>query len=297
MAAATASSTRGKAAKKGVALCVNLVTAGLLKSRPKLSPVIVEELAVRITQPLEQPRRPFDVSERECETVPPGSCAIREADRLTRSGPRTRTPPTNDHPRHQTPQPQDLHGASVSPAIPDSAARRSLLAAAFRECRRRMPPADQPAPGGGSMRCSGRRPSHQGRCRDAHVHAGVPMRPGTCDRHGRGGTSPACPATPRVATAPAAPSSPPPVLVASPRPPPRAERRGRRRRRNRSPRSSHSSTSLRRARLAAGIIAATRTRSSTGTRAQTSGAVKPPSECPTTTRWLRSPTAWTTVSA
>ena len=74
------------------------------------------------------------------------------------------------------------------------------------ECRRRMPRADGPAPGGGSRRCSGRRPSRRGRCPDAHVRAGAPMPPGTCDRHGRGGTSRACRATPRVATAPAAPS-------------------------------------------------------------------------------------------
>ena len=46
-----------------------------------------------------------------------------------------------------------------------------------------------------------------------------------------------------------------------------------------------------------GIIAATRTRRSTGTCAVTRGAVKPPSECPTTTRSLWSPTAWTTVPA
>ena len=57
----------GEGGKEGVALCVNLVTAGLLESRPQQSPVIVEELAVRITQPLEQPRRPLDVSEEECD--------------------------------------------------------------------------------------------------------------------------------------------------------------------------------------------------------------------------------------
>jgi hypothetical protein len=46
----------------------------------------------------------------------------------------------------------------------------------------------------------------------------------------------------------------------------------------------------------AGIIAATRMRSSTGRRPHTSGAVKPPSECPTTTTSLRAPIPRTTVS-
>src|SRR6266545_5955754 len=46
----------------------------------------------------------------------------------------------------------------------------------------------------------------------------------------------------------------------------------------------------------AGIIGATRTRSFTGTRSHTSGAVKPPSDCATTTRSVRFPIAPTTAS-
>lgn len=45
-----------------------------------------------------------------------------------------------------------------------------------------------------------------------------------------------------------------------------------------------------------GIIPLTSTRRDTGRRGQTSGAVNPPRDCPTTTRSVRSPTASTTVS-
>src|SRR5690606_8784810 len=47
----------------------------------------------------------------------------------------------------------------------------------------------------------------------------------------------------------------------------------------------------------AGIIGATRTSARTDNRAHTSGAVKAPNECETTTTSRRSPTAETTVSA
>src|SRR6266542_507091 len=46
----------------------------------------------------------------------------------------------------------------------------------------------------------------------------------------------------------------------------------------------------------AGIIGATRTRSFTGTRSHANGAVRPPSECATTTRSVRFPIASTTAS-
>jgi hypothetical protein len=132
------------------------------------------------------------------------------------------------------------------------------------------------------------------RGRGAHGRGGTP-RPQGCGRPDRGGISLARPARPRAAT-PAAPSSPRHVLSASPRRRARAGRRGRRRPRSRSARRRRSSTSLRRARRARGS-SPPRGRAARRGRAQRSGAVKPPSECPTTTRSLRSPTAWTTVSA
>ena len=163
------------------------------------------------------------------------------------------------------------------------------------ELRRRMPPADGPVPGGGSTRCSGRRPSRQGRCQDAHVRAGA--------QRGREHAIVTAEEVPRRRARPILewPRLLQRLRVLPPFPSPRLVRHlGR----NvvvedvvvTAPLVARIRPPLCEELAWRGIIAATRTRSSTGTRAQTSGAVKPPSECPTTTRSLRSPTAWTTVS-
>ena len=51
--------------EEGVALCVDLVAAGLLEGAPQQALVLGEDLAVLVAQLLEQPRRAFDVGEEE----------------------------------------------------------------------------------------------------------------------------------------------------------------------------------------------------------------------------------------
>ena len=100
--------------------------------------------------------------------------------------------------------------------------------------------------------------------------AGAPRRRGTCGRLDRGGTGWACPAKLREARARVVPSSPRHVLSALPRPRARTGRRGRRHRRIRSPRRAVFVHQSAKSSPGAGIIPATRMRSSAGMRA-TSG--------------------------